>query len=213
MITDSAKKELPTLAACPFCGGRGELVRHYAFESNYNRPFWTVECCDTQIHTKAEAIAAWNRRAPILTHPSSSQVRIGGDTTWECAKHKTFGPSYLKCANCFMDSEANPSEEVELSLKWADEITTDDTLYNAKYINFVVRTLAAEVRRLAAPSPLREAERGVVEAAKDAESDLRIGFIRCNICGSQEDTATIDCYPELKRSLDALAALSQKKGE
>ncbi len=35
-------------------------------------------------------------------------------------------------------------------MKWADEITTDDTLYAAKYINFVVRTLAGSTRRLRA---------------------------------------------------------------
>ena len=61
------------LKPCPFCGGEAGLYHHTPF--GYE-PSWHVECvdgdggdegcgCGTCHHeTKAEAIAAWNRRAP-----------------------------------------------------------------------------------------------------------------------------------------------------
>lgn len=40
--------------------------------------------------------------------------------------------------------------EIEEALAWADGITTDDTLYHAKHLNFVIRTLASSYRKQSA---------------------------------------------------------------
>jgi hypothetical protein len=52
------------LKPCPFCESANLRVAHV-----YNDEDWCVQCCDCWSagghgHTKAEAIAAWNRRAP-----------------------------------------------------------------------------------------------------------------------------------------------------
>ena len=62
------------LLPCPFCGGKAEQHSH----QNGNPSGWEYDCdhwvcCETEdcvVHvgmceTPAEAIAAWNRRAPV----------------------------------------------------------------------------------------------------------------------------------------------------
>jgi Lar family restriction alleviation protein len=85
----------PTLAACPFCGG-DELSHGHSFPPHQGE----VQChtCDAQIFagSEAEAIAAWNRRAPSpIEQPEHSgderdgvpeSMQVNGDVHTKAAK-------------------------------------------------------------------------------------------------------------------------------
>ena len=69
----------------------------------------------------------------------------------------------------------------------------------------------------AAPQPAEQKPApdvaALVERLSKVIRDLESGFVACERCGDQEDTATLDCMPELTSIRNALAAAARKSAE
>jgi Lar family restriction alleviation protein len=77
MTNERAQTELPSLKACPFCGGDGRV-----FENPWEDGTWEAQCqtCEggpAHRMSEAEAIIAWNRRTPSPETPVSGDERSG----------------------------------------------------------------------------------------------------------------------------------------
>lgn len=68
--------------------------------------------------------------------------------------------------------------------------------------------MAAEVREVIAQPA--EAE-GVDVRLRRVIDELKAGFVVCQQCGDQEDTATLDCVPELEVIAAALSAVTAER--
>jgi len=69
------------LLPCPFCGGPD--TRHFNNPDEFGRPSHGIQCangecwvCGPECETPSEAIAAWNRRAPLPPAPDAVQALV-----------------------------------------------------------------------------------------------------------------------------------------
>lgn len=73
ICTEGEIKMSEKLLPCPFCGGEVELEEIPGSPFTLESRVWGVGCKDCNIgwykETKTEAIAAWNRRAPLPMPP------------------------------------------------------------------------------------------------------------------------------------------------
>jgi Lar family restriction alleviation protein len=82
-----SRSEEVELKPCPFCGGEGWIVVDAA--NTYQPPLWRPQCkaCGGGLgglDSKAEAIAAWNTRAPSALPVGWKLVPV--EPTWEMCK-------------------------------------------------------------------------------------------------------------------------------
>ena len=68
------------------------------------------------------------------------------------------------------------------------------------------RATAAEAQVAELTAKLDEA-RGALPIFREFHDALKVGFVRCERCGDQEDTATLDGMKEAGAALDRLAAV------
>jgi hypothetical protein len=99
--TSSDVERMRELLPCPFCGAPA-----FAHENDWcEPPEWGVYCSDTKCRaatSKAEAIAAWNRRAAITNNPDAVERVARALCTFNCEQACSGCPDwthYMPAAN------------------------------------------------------------------------------------------------------------------
>ena len=174
------------LLPCPMCGAAPKLIIGF---SPLDHAFVDCECgMQTELKdTAEEVVAMWNSRAAASTSPSGEDGQ----------------PSDSK--------PAAPTQGNYPTLQFAHYEAFEEA-------GRIVDKEMAEFRKLygtraAASKHIGEdASNGATKLLDAIISDLEGGFVRCQHCGEQEDTATLDVVPML-RDLRNLLTANEAIGE
>jgi hypothetical protein len=100
------------LLPCPFCGGPD--TRHFNNPDEFGRPSHGIQCangecwvCGPECETPSEAIAAWNRRAPLPPAPDAVEALVKAG--WDAARKSV----YALCED--IEDSAHDALKAELS--------------------------------------------------------------------------------------------------